>query len=142
MCDFTIRIDVNWVDNSTWGMNPHAEVEAMLGDVRYDKTYGSASGTGYDKESAAVDEAFCSNPLLQTLCLWDGFVSVDERGEQLYGLNKNDYGYSFRFDACGMSVLDTILRANGFKRLRDVHSKRFDSYTYCRDMPKSFVELV
>lgn len=46
-------VSVEWVRSSTWGYNPHAEAHTNNGTF-----YGSASGYGYDKESAAIADAF------------------------------------------------------------------------------------
>lgn len=48
-----ISVSVEWVRSRAWGYNPHVEVRTNTG------TYtGMASGCGYDKESAAIAEAF------------------------------------------------------------------------------------
>lgn len=47
-----IKINVDWVRNRTWGRNPKVELWTNCGYYT-----GSASGCGYDKESAAVAEA-------------------------------------------------------------------------------------
>lgn len=48
-----INVYVNYVKSAYWGYNPHVEVVTNCG------TYvGYASGCGYDKESAAVADAF------------------------------------------------------------------------------------
>lgn len=52
-----ITVVVEWRKSYTWGYNPHVTVRAA-GIV----TEGTASGCGYDKESAAVAEAFNNNP--------------------------------------------------------------------------------
>lgn len=49
-------ISVEYSKSRTWGACPHAEVQSNNG-----KTFGYASGCGYDKESAAVAEAFNAN---------------------------------------------------------------------------------
>ena len=52
-----INISVEWHRSAMWGYNPSATVAAD-----YRRTYGKASGCGYDKESAAVAEALNANP--------------------------------------------------------------------------------
>ena len=47
-----ISISVDWVRSRTWGNNPHAEARTNTGTFS-----GTASGCGYDKESAAIAEA-------------------------------------------------------------------------------------
>lgn len=53
-------VSVDWIKSSVWGYNPRAELNTSGGQY-----YGSASGCGYDKESAAIAEAFnsCSSVL-------------------------------------------------------------------------------
>lgn len=48
-----ISVSVDWVRSRTWGYNPHVEVRTNTGTY-----YGTASGCGYDKESAAIADAF------------------------------------------------------------------------------------
>ena len=59
-----ITIHIDWIKNTYWGNNPHA---AITDDKR--RYFGSASGCGYDKRSAAIAEALnqsCS--ILKILC--------------------------------------------------------------------------
>lgn len=57
-----INISVNWTKSRTWGSNPHAECWLCFEDAEYGTrssySEGRASGCGYDKRSAAVQEAF------------------------------------------------------------------------------------
>lgn len=48
-----ISVSVEWVRSRTWGHNPHVEVRTNTGAYT-----GTASGYGYDKESAAIADAF------------------------------------------------------------------------------------
>lgn len=48
-----ISISVDWVKSRVWGKNPHAKVQTTAGIYT-----GVASGCGYDKESAAIAQAF------------------------------------------------------------------------------------
>ena len=137
-----IDVDVRYVRNATWGWNPNVTVDAHLNGVRHDRTYGSASGCGYDKLSAAICYAFRDNPLLQTLALWDGFNPHTER----YGCDpcvKCDYGYQYRFDGQGTGVIENLMESNGFvvsAYLGDDGS--LEHYTFYREMPESFVAIV
>ena len=59
-----IVIHVDWVKNTYWGNNPHATITD--GKRRY---FGSASGCGYDKRSAAVAQAANQSiRILKILC--------------------------------------------------------------------------
>ena len=51
-----INISVEWHRSAMWGYNPSATVAAD-----YRRTYGKASGCGYDKEAAAGAEALDAN---------------------------------------------------------------------------------
>ena len=53
----SLSINVEWHRSSVWGYNPAVEVTARDAAGHYFRTYGSASGCGYDKESAATAEA-------------------------------------------------------------------------------------
>ncbi len=58
-----ISVSVDWVRSQTWGYNPRVEVRTNTGFFT-----GSASGCGYDKESAAIADAFNkSNSILKAL---------------------------------------------------------------------------
>ena len=52
-----ISILISWKRSQTWGYNPTAETHDSNGKY----TIGSASGCGYDKESAAVAASFNNN---------------------------------------------------------------------------------
>lgn len=57
-----ISISVNWAKSRTWGANPHAECLIRFADAEHGTrsaySEGRASGCGFDKRSAAVQEAF------------------------------------------------------------------------------------
>lgn len=114
MCaELVFKISVNWHKSYMWGANPRAEVCAGLTGVRFDHTTGVASGCGYDKESAAVDRALESNPLMQTLLLWPRLNAVGRYGDKVHrALRKRDYGYALRFGGMGMSELKSLLEQN------------------------------
>ena len=52
-----IYVSVDWVRSRTWGYNPNVEVRTNTGTY-----YGTASGCGYDKESAAISYAMNEHP--------------------------------------------------------------------------------
>ena len=57
------NVSITWNYNRTWGSNPTAETWTDNG-----RNYGSASGCGYDKQSAAVAQAFNKdNTMLKVL---------------------------------------------------------------------------
>lgn len=59
-----VNVKVEFVRSATWGRNPYATVLTNFGTF-----YGKASGCGYDKESAAVAQAFNQNlSIMKILC--------------------------------------------------------------------------
>lgn len=68
-----ISISVEWVKNSYWGLNPHAEARTNTGVYE-----GRASGCGYDKESAALAEAFnrCDSILKELFTLKENSLNA------------------------------------------------------------------
>ena len=140
--DLIFQIDINWKPSRMWGATPHAEVTAYIPGVRCDITHGSASGIGYDKRSAAVDNALRENPLMQTLLLWDEFSAQAPYGEGCHrALRKRDYGYALRFGGMGMDELRSLLKQSGFECI-EMHGDAYDGYRFWRDMPESFMALV
>ena len=49
-----IVINVHWVNNRTWGMNPHAAAAVTYTDGKFKEFNASCSGWGYDKLSTVV----------------------------------------------------------------------------------------
>ena len=130
-----ISVSVDWVRSRTWGHNPHVEVRTNTG------TYsGTASGCGYDKESAAIAEAFnkCDSILKALYKLKeDGLragktdaretacTGVDNRGICGYGS-----GYSvlpYFEGGVGASCFWSILKDCGYKTSAH-HTKHSDFY--------------
>ena len=131
-----ISVSVDWVRSKTWGYNPHAEVRTNTG------TYtGTASGCGYDKESAAIAEAFnkCDSILKALYQLKeDGLragktdasktacTSIDNRSICGYGS-----GYSvlpYFEGGVGVSCFLSILKDCGYKT-SEHHTKHSDFYS-------------
>lgn len=72
---YKINIIVEWVNSKTWGANPHATAEIWSKDKngapKYEYFKGTASGCGYDKESAAIAQALNqSNAVLKAFSLY------------------------------------------------------------------------
>lgn len=123
---YKITIYANWVKNPYWGNNPHAEVR----DDRR-KYFGSASGCGYDKRTAAIAEA--ANQSLQILkILCDKKESELQNGKT--GTNHNIIEYGSGYSAIpkleggvGVSSFRNIFENCGYKW--DDHSgEKYDMY--------------
>lgn len=126
-----IRISVNWAKSRTWGSNPHAECRLLFEDTEYGSrssySEGRASGAGYDKRSAAVQEAFefkiskkrdnadRRNALALAKASFDRFVI--EHGEELwkeYAIGKDPVPH-FSISGKGMSTFTGLFRRIGYK---------------------------
>lgn len=131
-----ISIKTEWVRSRTWGSNPHTEVYVQ-GVGYYD---GSASGCGYDKESAAfASAAKGSFALKKILCelkeaaLKEG--KSDKSKTACTGIdNREVCGYGAGYEpipvfegGVGMNSIISIFRRYGYN-VAESHGKRYDSY--------------
>lgn len=127
-----ILISINWTRSRVWGSNPHAECRVYFEDTEYGGTRGAysegrASGYGYDKRSAAVQEAFgfslpkkrrlaaCEKDLVLARASLDRFVI--EHGEELwkeYAIDKTPVPH-FSISGKGMSTFVRLFRRIGYK---------------------------
>lgn len=114
-----ITISVNWNRSRTWGMNP-----AVVVSAGGETTEGSASGCGYDKESAAVAAAMNKNASVRRL--WCSFA---EGGFKFpYSMVcDNDSPIPFMDGGCGMSSVRAVFEALGYDWYEH-HGKAFDYY--------------
>lgn len=125
-----INIRVEWSNSRMYGANPHACAWLCYEDPKYGSNTGigtgSASGCGYDKRSAAVDEALCFNvsrrhSLKERRAIADAKASLDrfvvEHGEELwkeYAIDRTPFPH-FHFDGKGMSTFTRLFRRIGCK---------------------------
>lgn len=113
----SIYIRVTYTKSRTWGSNPHAVVETMDG-ATITRTYGTASGAGYDKTSAAVADALNANPGIMR-----ALYEAEERrladGGKKSRRDSIGYGSGCNVLPCfeggvGMSAICAILTAIGY----------------------------
>ena len=142
-----VTISVTWKRNSTWGYNPTAEVtiHAAQGWETY---IGSASGCGYDKETAAIGNALNqSASVLRMLYAKKetalaestpeqreeahrGYVSESNRNYIAYGAG---YGVLPYFEGgVGMSSFVEVFNACGYVLAHQNHTKHSDYYCFER----------
>lgn len=124
-----INISVNWTKSRTWGSNPHAECRFFFEDAecgwRSSYSEGRVSGSGYDKRSAAVQEAFefgvskkfdsagTRKDLALAKASFDRFVI--EHGEELwkeYAVDKSPMPH-LNLGGKGMSTFTRLFRRIG-----------------------------
>lgn len=126
-----IDISINWTRSRVWGSNPHAECRFYFEDAEYGTrsafSEGRASGCGYDKRSAAVQNAFgfevskkyshaySSKDRALARASFDRFVI--EHGEELwkeYAIDKTPVPH-FSISGKGMSTFTGLFRRIGCK---------------------------
>jgi len=147
-----ITLNVEWKRNATWGMNPTCEAVIDLNyndesGARHTRTYytASASGCGYDKQSASVASALNQCDALKRLMyeIKEKYLNenpVDLRdADNLRKLNRDIFGYGSGYGitpyfegGVGMSSLCTIIKNLGFEQVTDSHGKTFDCYTFIK----------
>lgn len=121
-----ITIHVDWVKNTYWGNNPHATI---TDDKR--RYFGSASGCGYDKRSAAIAEALnqsCS--ILKILCNKKEL----ELKKGNTGTNCNMIGYGSGYSA--LPKFESGVGVESFRRIfencgynwNDYSGEKYDMY--------------
>ena len=114
-----INISVEWHRSAMWGYNPSATVAAD-----YRRTYGKASGCGYDKESAAVAEALNANPEALKII----YKYVNEGGTFPYGASV--WAGLPSFDGgCGVNCFHSIFEKCGYEWRQVGSGKMFNCYT-------------
>ena len=113
----SIYIRITYTKNRTWGSNPHAEVETTDGTT-ITRTYGTASGAGYDKTSAAVARALNGNPGIMR-ALYEAEEQRLADGSKRSRRDYIGYGSGYNVLPCfergvGMSAICKILTAIGY----------------------------
>jgi hypothetical protein len=147
--DFTkIKIIVEWVNSKTWGANPHATAEIWSnynGLNQYEKLTGSASGCGYDKQSAAIAQALNqSNEVKKAFCEYkEKMLKINENIDKDNGTgatidNRNAICYGFGYSPIPTFEGGTGTQCflEGFKLLgctiEEVHGSATDCYIITR----------
>lgn len=131
--DNYISIKVEWHKSRTWGYNPEASVFTYGSGTQT----GTASGCGYDKESAAVAEALNKIPQLRKAL----YIAKNEAMKKDYNISNHDaihYGAGYfvlpYFEgAVGMYSIECVLNKLGYKTIAQAHGKTFDYYEFKKE---------
>ena len=102
-----VTINIDWVKSRTWGNNPHAETKTNNGIF-----YGSASGYGYDKESAAVAAA----------------LNQDFSVLNILGYGSGYYTLPYFEGGVGVDCFRSIFNNCGYSWEHVTSGKRYDVY--------------
>lgn len=128
-----ISVDVDFIKSATWGYNPRVTVRTNNGTF-----YGTASGCGYDKESAAVALALNQDlSILKTLyTLKEKTLEIgilDNRAGLGYG---SGYGVIPYFESgVGVGCFWNILKKAGFE-ISETYGKHENLYTLYKGVEK------
>lgn len=115
----SVSVGVEWHRSRVWGYNPSATVRAW-----HCATTGTASGCGYDKESAAIASAMNNNPEIMRIL----YEHAEKGGSFPYSVLVFD-GVPVFDGGCGVSCFRSVFAACGYT-WRDVASgKAFNAYT-------------
>ena len=118
----SFNISVEFTSSRTWGSIPHATVTA-----EQRRTFGTASGCGYDKESAAIASAMNENPEIMRI-LYDHA----ERGDG-FPYSVHTFAGLPSFDGgCGISCFRSVFDACGYECRQVGNGKNFSAYTITR----------
>lgn len=118
----SVNICVEFVCSRVWGYNPHATVTA-----EHRRTFGTASGCGYDKESAAIASALNDNPEIMRI-LYDHA----EAGEPFPYAVHTFAGLPSFDGGCGVSCFRDIFDACGYEWRQVINGKLCNGYTITR----------
>ena len=134
-------IDIEWVRSRTWGYNPHCESWSNNG-----RTFGSASGCGYDKESASIADAFNQDStllkVLYTLKENGLAAGMDDKSKTACTGhdNRNIIGYGAGYSVLpyyeggvGADCFWSIIRKAGYN-IESYHAKHSDHYRIAKNM--------
>ena len=132
------RISVEWKKSRMWGYNPHATIDACTVDAdgvtECTTTTGRASGCGYDKQSAAIAEAFNASPaILKALYNAEekrlkGRESRKQSRRDFIGYGSGSSARPYFESGCGVSVFYKIFESCGYTFEQVASGKTFDAY--------------
>lgn len=113
-----VSISIEWKKSRTWGTNPPATVYAA-----FTVTKGSASGGGYDKESAAIAAAFNDNPEVMAII----YTAVETGVKPGYSV-LDSVGLPFFDGGCGVECFYKVFANCGYQFKRIPGGRTFDCY--------------
>ena len=143
-----IELSIEWVKSSVWGYNPHCDAKIFYKNengYRMDFYKGTASGCGYDKESASVASALNQsrlikkymyemkeNALKEKKFLSGDFQENNTFNRELFGYGSG-YGILPYFEGgVGMSSTCNVIENLGFKKISENHAKHCDFYVFTK----------
>lgn len=118
-----VDITVEWKKSRTWGNNPYVTIRTNDGVF-----YGSASGCGYDKESAAIAEALNQSASVMKM-LYDKKEICSEKSNHKYLGYGSGYGVLPYFEGgVGVNSHRSVFNNCGYTWETVSSGKTFDVY--------------
>lgn len=133
----TVSIEVEWKRSRTWGYNPHASVVIN----RQNRYFGSASGCGYDKRTAAVGAALNQSAVILRMLYQAKEKALAEgwRPDGRVGSNAGCIHYGAGYGTLpyfeggvGMSSFEGVFNACGLKMTHIADGRHYDHYIFER----------
>lgn len=121
------KFEVEWVKNSTWGLNPRV---TMFGGRAV--TRGSASGCGYDKRSSAISQAMRASDEIMKLI----YLAWGDSKELPHGISRDCYGFPCLGGAFGESTYIDIFKKVGFSWKQEYSGKYEEMFTLEKEEQK------
>lgn len=118
----SVNISVEFTRSRTWGSIPHATITA-----EQRRTFGTASGCGYDKESAAIASAMNQNPEIMRI-LYDHA----ESGEDFPYSVHTFAGLPSFVGGCGVSCFRSVFESCGYEWRQVGNGRTFNAYAITR----------
>ena len=132
----SISISVEWHKSSMWGYNPSVELIARDENGKLYRSYGSASGCGYDKESAATGQAIgqINGILKDAYKIKNKALNKDKNATSHSCLGYGSgYGVLPYFEGgVGFGCHESILKKCGFELKNRTSGKTYTNYYFER----------
>ena len=124
----TITINVERKKSKMWGYNPTVKVVVRSIEI-HEHTIGTASGCGYDKESAAIAEALNQSSIVKKALYLLKAKKPNKPNRDLFGYD-TEYGVLPSFEGgVGVSCYYRIFEAIGYKMEKTGWGDSFDTYS-------------
>ena len=133
----SVNISVEWYKSKTWGYNPQADITIIDQNNNYYRFTGSASGYGYDKESAAIAQALNQSNAIKRM-LYDkkesalqSIGTTEETSNENYIAYGAGYGVLPYFEGgVGVDSFKQVFRACGLELINESWGKHYNHYYF------------
>lgn len=127
-----IQIYVTWRKSRTWGYNPTADITITTANNVYNYT-GTASGCGYDKESAAIAQALNKSTSIKKMLCNRKEQAIPTGAQTSHSAIAYGAGYNiipYFEGGVGIGSHKEIFKVCGLSLVSETHSKHTDTYLF------------